>query len=894
MTVNVGYYNDPDDYNGLAHFLEHMLFMGTLKYPNINYFMKFINKHGGSTNAYTTTDHTNYHFDIQNEYFSKALDIFGQFFIDPLFDENYVTKEINAVDSEHSKNINNDSARFNRIIALITDKSHPNSKFGTGNMNTLFKPQIREELIKFYNKYYSANIMHLVIYSNINIEESTNLVENIFVNVKNKDVNPIEYTIQQFTFPKTKKIECYKLVKMIPVNNEYILNIIWQLPNLQKKYHSKPLEYISHLLGHESEGSIYYNLDKLGWCTDIFGGSFMHDETTTLFLLNIVLTETGLNCIPTIIDIIYKYIENVLTNGIHKWLYDEQKRIAQINFDLLSKIDPIKYVSDISSNMIYYPPEHILYGPYYYKDFDQTVHDTITKCIAHFKKEQSIVIISSKKYANTVTNLDDLYNIEYSILDNPTNLGEEFKKLAVETSLRLPVKNIFIPSDLSILPQEDKTNLDMNPKLIKSSNNLQVWYKKDNKFNLPRVIMDVIIYNENIYSTVENYLLSLLFIKCFNKKIRPINYYIGLTNTVVHANIQSEHLDIIINSYNDKIFIIIQKILNIFFTFTVTQEEFNTILEDFRIDLENIIYEPPYQIVNEYLKEKTYNKYYNVFQMLESLKNIDYNKSNEMHNIFKNNCCIKCLIQGNIYENESLKLVSLFDSFKINSSSNIDNRRLLNQLKSINEGEEQIFIRKAYNINETDSLTFIYFEIGEIKTNVTKNWDREIVFLMFIHHLLREQFFNQLRSKEQLGYIVNSKIVKLGNIEYPIWGYSFIIQSPKKTPTELRFRIKKFVKNAAKRINKMKDEIFDQYKHSINNKLLTPDNNLFEEYDRNLIEITQGDYMFNRRFHYIDIVMSMTKDTIYNMYQKYFIDRNTRKIRIIEIYCKKHIKKIDK
>ena len=43
MTVHVGHYNDPDDYPGLAHFLEHMLFMGSKKYKNENHYFKYIN-----------------------------------------------------------------------------------------------------------------------------------------------------------------------------------------------------------------------------------------------------------------------------------------------------------------------------------------------------------------------------------------------------------------------------------------------------------------------------------------------------------------------------------------------------------------------------------------------------------------------------------------------------------------------------------------------------------------------------------------------------------------------------------------------------------------------------------------------------------------------------------
>ena len=86
LTVFRGSLHDPKERPGLAHFLEHMLFIGTEKYPEPDGYFSFIETHGGSSNAYTAPDHTNYFFDIQPEFFGEGLDRFGQFFIAPLMD----------------------------------------------------------------------------------------------------------------------------------------------------------------------------------------------------------------------------------------------------------------------------------------------------------------------------------------------------------------------------------------------------------------------------------------------------------------------------------------------------------------------------------------------------------------------------------------------------------------------------------------------------------------------------------------------------------------------------------------------------------------------------------------------------------------------------------------
>jgi len=66
--------SDPSHLPGLAHFCEHMLLLGTQKYPSENEYNKFLSEHGGGCNACTWPECTNYYFDIVPEHFGDALD----------------------------------------------------------------------------------------------------------------------------------------------------------------------------------------------------------------------------------------------------------------------------------------------------------------------------------------------------------------------------------------------------------------------------------------------------------------------------------------------------------------------------------------------------------------------------------------------------------------------------------------------------------------------------------------------------------------------------------------------------------------------------------------------------------------------------------------------------
>ena len=77
LDVHVGCALDPKPLYGTAHFLEHMLFMGSEKYPSENEYAEFIKNNGGYSNAFTSLMDTNYHFECSNEAFEGSLDRFA-------------------------------------------------------------------------------------------------------------------------------------------------------------------------------------------------------------------------------------------------------------------------------------------------------------------------------------------------------------------------------------------------------------------------------------------------------------------------------------------------------------------------------------------------------------------------------------------------------------------------------------------------------------------------------------------------------------------------------------------------------------------------------------------------------------------------------------------------
>lgn len=120
MSMNAGSFNDPPTRPGLAHFLEHMIFMGSSKYPDENAFGEFISNNGGYTNAYTENECTNYYFKVKYDSLKTALDMQAQLLAFPLLKEDAIMREIEAVNEEFEGNFSSDGVRSELLLNLFS------------------------------------------------------------------------------------------------------------------------------------------------------------------------------------------------------------------------------------------------------------------------------------------------------------------------------------------------------------------------------------------------------------------------------------------------------------------------------------------------------------------------------------------------------------------------------------------------------------------------------------------------------------------------------------------------------------------------------------------------------------------------------------------------------
>lgn len=92
---------------------------------------------GGLRNAGTSPSYTHYWFSIGPSSLLETIPRLAAFFESPLFTPNVVAREINAVDSENKRNLQDDSRRILQVERGLSAPGHPWLAFGTGNIDSL-------------------------------------------------------------------------------------------------------------------------------------------------------------------------------------------------------------------------------------------------------------------------------------------------------------------------------------------------------------------------------------------------------------------------------------------------------------------------------------------------------------------------------------------------------------------------------------------------------------------------------------------------------------------------------------------------------------------------------------------------------------------------------------
>lgn len=418
MTVNSGINKEGKDIYGLAHYCEHMLFLGSKTFDKPTYFVDYITLHGGKFNGYTDFENTGFFFKINSDKFTHALEIFSRFFIDPLFSVEYVKKEVNSVNSEYERNIQLDAKRREMVLRDIAEKESLFHRFSTGNWKTLWeytkenKIDLRERVLEYYNMHYRPDNMKLIIYGDEPVDVYKGLVDTHFLEMKKREVPYTPTKLAEWDRLPWEYNKIGKLILMKTINNHQELDISIMLDDIFDTLPDNPALYFKILLNYRGRGSLDDHLRKMGFVAGIKSFVRKTYKGFSLFKIKGYITKNGIKNLDSVIKFIFKYIKFVRTKALNKNLYDYIKRVFDVAFFFNKKKSNVnKFMKAMCSLVWSYSnkflfTQHKVLGPYK----EEVIKNFGDKLIL----KNSIIIVGDKEFDN-------------HLLENYSKFVEKFK-----------------------------------------------------------------------------------------------------------------------------------------------------------------------------------------------------------------------------------------------------------------------------------------------------------------------------------------------------------------------------------------------------------------------------------------------------------------------------------
>ncbi|KAF3442699.1 hypothetical protein FNV43_RR16616 [Rhamnella rubrinervis] len=858
MDVRVGSFCDPEGLEGLAHFLEHMLFYASEKYPLEDSYLKYITEHGGSTNAFTSGDNTNYHFDVNCDGFEEALDRFAQFFIKPLMKADATTREIKAVDSENQNNLLSDAWRLNQLQRHLSLESHPYHKFSTGNLDTLeVRPKakgldIRRELIKFYEENYSANLMHLVIYAKEDLDKIQVQVEEKFREIRNTDRN-------SFIFPGQPCMSEHLqiLVRVVPIEQGHKLRIVWPITPEIQYYNEGPCRYLCHLIHHEGEGSLFYVLKTLGWATSLYASEAPETSEVSFFKVVIDLADAGHEHTKDIIGLLFKYISLLQQSGVCKWIFDELAAVCETEFHYQDKYPPIDYVVNISSHMQFYPPKDWLVGSSLPSIFSPNI---IQKVLDELSPNNVRIFWESKKFEGDTDMVEPWYGTAYSIEKVTVSMIQEWMLSAPNEDLLLPAPNMFIPTDLSLKNAHEKVN---DPVVLRKSPCSMLWYKPDTVFLTPKAYVMIDFNCCHASDSPEAEVLCDIFTRLLMDYLNEYAYYAQVAGLYFGINHVDSGFQVTLIGYNHKLRTLLETIVNKILKFKVKPERFSVIKEMVTKEYQNFKFQQPYQQAMCYCALILQDGTWPWMERLQALLHLEPDDLAKFAPVMLSRVFLECYIAGNIERNEAESMIQHVEDLLFKDSNPIcqplpPSQFLTNRIVKLEKGMSCFYPAEGLNPSDDNSALVHYIQVH--RDDFTLNVKLQLFVL-----IAKQPAFHQLRSVEQLGYITDLT----QRNDFGIHGVQIIIQSTAMGPAKLDLRVEAFLKMFESKLHKMTNDEFKSNVNALIDVKLEKYKNLWEECGFYLGEIAGGTLKFDREQSEVAALRQLTKQDLIDFFNQH-------------------------
>lgn len=865
LSVASGSLSDPREVQGLAHFLEHMLFLGTERYPAENTYRAFIKPRSGNFNAFTANEETNFYFTIAQEHLQPALHIFAQFFICPLFTEDCVDREMNAVDSENQKNLKSDLSRFSQLLCSLAEESHPYHHFGTGNLSTLKLTDIRERLIARFQQHYLASSMRLAVYGKESLDELQVLAQEYFSPIRNIPQDPISISSQPWN--------CLgSVLKVKSVMERRELKLLWPWPAVQQFYASKPQLYLAHLIGHEGKNSILSLLKSKGLAQEIGVGIRTSLRDLSVFAVNIVLTEAGMREWETVAEVVFAYIDMLQSQDLQEWVFQELQSMAAIHFRFKSKENAMDYVHTVTSAMQKYPANSVLTASHLLTAYEP---ERIRQLLELLKPRKAVLTLVWDKWSGEeLGSVEKWYGTQYGIAPMSEALVKRLESPLTpsvpDKVLDYPPHNPYIPSLFSFIESLPQSI----PSLVYSQPGVALYYMPDISFSKDSVKAFIYLKcpDAGLWTMPLTALLGTLWVKLLRDRLREISYL--ATKAGLHLTIAKKAygLGVTLGGFSQYFQTYLHDIFSALANFHITEDlkdSFTEHLDELRKTLRNARLMQPHLQAKGRLSDLLYaNFHFSGKAKRRAAASCTFEDLGYFAGKWLRNLRVDWLVLGNITAEAAISLAKTCSSCVLAGKTQTLTGEDLTPMRNYSVEPFQpniVYQKRVLDPTNNNSASLCYWEAGPVSLAAQ-------AALQVLESLFKEPCFSYLRTQQQLGYSVFSATrVKRG-----ILGHTITVQSHRFPPGQLTQHISTFISRMEDTIAHLTDEEFAVHQAAVLTSVLRKDLSLKKRFCRFKSEVVSGRLSFEWKEQLGSAVTSLTRETLQATFLQVFGTANKR------------------
>lgn len=183
----VGSADEEPGKSGLAHFLEHLLFKGTEKFPG-NAIDRSVKQIGGSHNAFTSYDYTGYFQRVTRDHLALMMEIEADRMMNVRFTEEDMDVERRVVLEQRARSIEtNPGSQLGAAISLSLWKNHPYRRPIIGWRHEI-ESVTRDDAFAFYERYYTPANAVLVVAGDVTVDQVKALAATTYGALENRSV----------------------------------------------------------------------------------------------------------------------------------------------------------------------------------------------------------------------------------------------------------------------------------------------------------------------------------------------------------------------------------------------------------------------------------------------------------------------------------------------------------------------------------------------------------------------------------------------------------------------------------------------------------------------------------------------------------------------------------